>query len=323
MSSADRSPRVSVIIPAHNALQYLPKALESVWLQALAELEVIVVDDGSDDGSTEWLVAEADNEPRLRPLREEGIGVARARNRAIEQARAPLVAFLDADDWWYPGKLKAQVAFHEAHPELTLSFTDYDHVDPEGGDHGRCYAYWPRFHQRVQIGPNDEYVAISDGAAALLAENVVGTSTVVARRDAILAVEGFDTTLRSASDWELWLRLALNGAIAYGNSATTAYLMRPGSITSKALPRLEAMGEIIDRYEEAVAKIDRSAAALARGRLAAGYGEHFRTEGKALAALAAHLRALRLAPSTRIAKAAAADALAVVGIRLGEWGRVR
>ena len=95
-----------------------------------AMVETIVVDDGSGDGTHEWLASQ--NMPNLRIITQNGIGPARARNLAIEAARGKLIAFLDADDFWWPGKLRAQIAAHEARPDAALSFSDYLHLDPDG-----------------------------------------------------------------------------------------------------------------------------------------------------------------------------------------------
>ena len=108
-------PLVSVIVPVHNGADFLAEALESAFAQDYAPLEVLVVDDGSEDGSREV----ARNYP-VRYLRQEHSGVAVARNTGLQAARAELIAFLDADDTWCAGKLRAQVDHLLAHPDIDL-----------------------------------------------------------------------------------------------------------------------------------------------------------------------------------------------------------
>jgi len=94
-----------------------------------------------------------------------------ARNLAISLARASFIAFLDVDDLWWPHKLSRQLDFHEAHPEISFSFTDYLHVDPRGEVRGTCFDYWrPRFIDRR----NFNFSTIPDAELELLAINAVG-----------------------------------------------------------------------------------------------------------------------------------------------------
>lgn len=200
---ADLPPEVSVVIPTRDCLAYLPAALSSIEAQGLRSFEVLVIDDGSLDGTAEWLGARASAVPWLRVIAAAGEGPSAARNRGIAAAHAPLIAFLDADDVWLPGKLDAQLAFHRGRPEVLLSFTDYLHVDPSGAECGTCFEYWPSFRAVILDGRAVRgYRPLERAPQRILAENVVGTSTVVARRDALQNASGFDASLRSAADWD-------------------------------------------------------------------------------------------------------------------------
>jgi glycosyltransferase involved in cell wall biosynthesis len=304
-----------VVIPSRNCLSYLPAALESVHLQCVGA-EVIVVDDGSTDGTWEWLTTggcQLGTNSHLRPIRLDGTGVQRARNRGIQEARAPLVAFLDADDRWRAGKLAGQLAFHRAHPETLLSFTDYLHVDPEGGHHGSCFSFWTRFARRLrsvsgwrQLGP--------DAAALVLAENVIGTSTVVARRDVLAAVGGFDDSLASASDWDLWLKVTKLGRVACTDDVLVDYrIRRAGSISCDYAARIRSMEMIVARHGPALAADHPWSIRAAMAHLAAARAEGSRAEGRLRAALVDRLAALALAPSRRTVREAAAE---VVGLAM-------
>jgi glycosyltransferase involved in cell wall biosynthesis len=124
------SPTVSVILPIFNAAAYLPEALHSVCAQTFTAWELIAVDDGSTDGSAAVLRGWPD--PRLRWTRQPHQGAAAARNAGLLRARAPYVAFLDADDVWLPDKLAAQVAALAADPALALVFGHYQNFGAGG-----------------------------------------------------------------------------------------------------------------------------------------------------------------------------------------------
>jgi hypothetical protein len=217
----------------------------------------------------------------------------------------PGFAFLDADDLWYPEKLQAQRRYHEAHPDVCMSFTNYRHVDPDGRDLGDCFSYWPAFGRLA--GSPGGFRRLEEALPALFAENVVGTSTVVARRDALQNANGFDEALHSAEDWNLWLRLAAAGPVAFSTRVLGDYLMRPGSETSKSEARLAAVEGILRRHQDAVSSLPLAAVRRALARLLVGRAESHRAAGQPRRALDAHLRAFALAPSLRTLRSALAD----------------
>lgn len=111
---------VSVLIPSYNAGCFLPQALDSVLAQTYTDLEILVVDDGSEDDTAQV----AARYPQVRYIRNEHRGISATRNLALSHARGELIAFLDADDLWLPEKLEKQVAYLAAHPECQLVFTE-------------------------------------------------------------------------------------------------------------------------------------------------------------------------------------------------------
>jgi glycosyltransferase involved in cell wall biosynthesis len=203
---------VSVVIPTRNGLGRLAEALAGVVAQRVP-LEAIVVDTGSTDGTWAWLIEAARTRSWLRPVRLEGAGRAEALNRAAADARAPFLAFLEPEAAWRPGKLKAQLAAHAADPSVVLSFTDEAMVDAEGRERGSRLEHHPAFLRRLGPTPGMRRLG-PDTVATLLEADPIGLSTVLARRDALLAVGGFDAGSGAASTWDLWLRLARAGAIA-------------------------------------------------------------------------------------------------------------
>lgn len=291
------TPVVSVIIPTRNCLHWLPQAIASIG--PFPDAEIIVFDDGSTDGTRDWLVAAAHADRRLVLMQGTGIGPAKARNRAIAAARAPLLAFLDADDQWYPGKLEAQLALHQAWPETSFSFTDYRHVTETGEDRGTCFAFWPRF--RGRYGQRSQPFALGgDAIAQLFAENVVGTSTVMARTDFVRAENGFADDLPSSEDWDLWLRLTRRGQVMCIPQVMADYLMhRPGNATGNLRARALAMRIIGGRHEAAVRKLSHAATRSFRSRILEANAEIARANGCRCRCIRLRLAAFVTAPSRR------------------------
>lgn len=244
--------QVSIVIPNYNCLDYLEGCLASIRAQQLTAYEVIVVDDGSTDGSKEWLLDHQRLHSDIRVVLEKGLGPGGARNVGVQVANGEFIAFLDADDRWNPDKLPAQLAAHKANSGLVLSFTDYQHIEESSGKRLiNCFDYWPQFKKWLSDKPAQGFHTLDEPALQLLAENVVGTSTVMVRRDAYLHVNGFDTSLPSASDWDLWLKLSQCGEVACTREQQMDYLMRAGSVSSNLEKRLQALVTIAERHAPA------------------------------------------------------------------------
>lgn len=187
---------VSVVIPAYNAAPTLARALASVRAQALGDLEIIVVDDGSRDGTAD--VARANGvEPLVLP-RNGGESV--AMNAGVEAARHPLIAFLDADDEWMPGKLARQLPMHDG--DIVFSCTGHIEVDSIG-----------RVIDSAGLAPLP--FAVSEFWRNLLERSIVAKPSVIARRDALLAAGLFDPRQAVAADQDMWLRLAAAGPVEH------------------------------------------------------------------------------------------------------------
>jgi glycosyltransferase involved in cell wall biosynthesis len=174
------APLVSVIIPVYNAERHLASTLESVLAQDYRPIEVLVIDDGSEDGSAE--IARSFPEVRYFHQHNQGPGV--ARNAGLENARGELIAFLDADDLWIPSKLTIQVSYLLDHPETGLVFARQRiHLDP-----GVAKPSWLK----------DELLA-SDSVG-------YGVGTLVARKTVFDQVGGFDPEFVLAEDADWFLR---------------------------------------------------------------------------------------------------------------------
>jgi glycosyltransferase involved in cell wall biosynthesis len=198
---ANGAPRVSVVIPAFNAAWSIERTLASVLGQSVADFELIVVDDGSTDTTGEVVHQAGKGDPRVRVVRQENRGLAGARNRGIEEARAPLVAPLDADDVWEPDYLAATIGALDQHLEAPFAFTYHYRMD----EHDRRLPT-PIY----QTPPRHDFLG-------LLSVNSVGCgSAAVFRRAEVLAAGGYDETLarragQGAEDLKLILALAAKG----------------------------------------------------------------------------------------------------------------
>jgi glycosyltransferase involved in cell wall biosynthesis len=199
------TPELSVVIPTRNRWPLLERALHSALGQRDVTLEVLVVDDGSTDGSAEQ--AEAVTDPRVAVLRLAHGGVAGARNAGVERAQAKWVALLDDDDLWAPDKCRRQLDAL-AERSADVAYTSQVVTDES-----------LRF-KRIMQAPNPDRVL-----ETLLGSNTIGTpSSVIVRRDALLAVGGFDVELSVLADWDAWLRLCTDGRVAACSETLVAYV---------------------------------------------------------------------------------------------------
>jgi glycosyltransferase involved in cell wall biosynthesis len=213
-------PVVSVIIPAYNTAAYLGATLASVFAQTLTDYEVLVINDGSDDTPALEAVLAPYGE-RIRYLRQANGGASKARNAGLRLARGRYVAFLDSDDLWLPDFLRAQTARLAADPQTAVS-----------------YANAWLFGETPHAGRDYMSLLPSRGAVTLrsLIEQECNVLGVVARRDALAEVGGFDETLSTAEDFDLWLRLLAHGwRIVYDRQPRWRYRKRRGSLTGDPL----------------------------------------------------------------------------------------
>lgn len=208
-------PRLSVVIPAYNVEAFVAEAVGSGLAQTLADLEVVVVDDGSTD-RTAAVVAALDD-PRLRLVRKPNGGLSSARNAGIRAAKAPFVGLLDADDRWLPDKAARHLELMAADPTIAVTFSDSAYIDDRGRRTGQLLA-------TRQTEP---------GLLDLVRYNHLGNgSTAVVRRTAFETVGLFDEGLRSAEDQDLWVRiLHRGGRIVRISEVLTEYRIRDGSLS--------------------------------------------------------------------------------------------
>lgn len=217
------APAVSVVVPAYNAAACIGRALDSVLAQSWADHELLVVDDGSSDGTAAMLAVYGD---RVHVLTQANAGPAAARNLGLRQARGRYIAFLDADDWWLPAKLSRQVELLEQRPEIGFCSTATRVVTQDGAP----AADWPC---SCDGAPLLETLFVRSAAVS------GSTSGVLARRELLLEAGGFDASLRGFEDPDLWIRLAARAGYACIDEALTVVVRTAGSVSSH-LPRMRA-----------------------------------------------------------------------------------
>jgi Glycosyl transferase family 2 len=269
-------PDVSVVIPTHNRRRLLGQTLRSVLAQRGVDFEVVVVDDGSTDGTAEAVAALGDRRVRLW-RHQHPRGVATARNAGAAAARGPWVAFLDDDDLWAPDKLAGQLAV--AGNEAGWVYAGAVEVD----DAGRLLGGTPP-------PPPDTLLA------GLTRRNPMpaGSSNVMVRAALLQDAGGFDPTLRHLADWDLWLRLARRDRPACVPAPLVAYRIHPGQATMDTAGMVAEARVLQSRHGADPAAIHRWAA---WSQLRAG---------RRRAAVAAYAAAVRTGDLASVARSAVA-----------------
>ena len=225
------APRVSVIIPTHNRRVFVVQAIESALAQTYRNFEVIVVDDGSDDGTHEAIKAYQDK-IRYVYLEDNG-GAARARNIGMMHSRGQYVAFLDADDLMLPRHLAELTAMVNADPEIGLVAGSWQYMDEKG----RRLPY--------EVSPVQPRFDVK----SWLYSCPVVICGVLVSRDWVRAIGGFDETLERAEEWDLWLRLAHAGCpMAWVPIEVCAIRLHREQASRDAVKNKRAIFAFLDRY---------------------------------------------------------------------------
>ncbi len=279
-------PRVSVVIPAYNAASTIGQTLDSVFSQTFRDFEVVVVDDGSTDQTRDVVAGYGDRIRVLTKVNE--AKPAATRNIGVRAARGELVAFLDADDWWREDKLERQVAVFDGRPDVGLVYTADATVDSAG----KVLS--------VNPCPAEARGRIYE---LLTVRNAMVGSSVMARREAIARAGGFDESLTSIENWDLWIRISRDWAIEYIDEPLTLYRVHEGNRSSNVELRRQNVFRVLAKYHD-----PRDLSPSARRRRADAYFHvYFNVLGKAYfsqhemgAARRVLLRALWLRPDPHV-----------------------
>ena len=249
--------RLSVVIPAYNAATTVRSAVRSTLNQTMPVLEVIVVNDGSTDGTGD--VVAAIDDPRVRLVSQANGGPAAARNAGIAAARGEWVAFLDSDDLWLPRYVEAATAALTAAPNPGFAYTDAYVFDTNRGQVKRGSA-----SDALDPPPPDR----ASFLAALLRRNFVFTSAAVPAA-VLAAVGGYDESLALSEEYDLWLRILVAGFDAVWLGGPLAiYRMHPGQSSHQILAMKRTAARVYHGLREADMPSDDARAALRERRAA-------------------------------------------------------
>jgi glycosyltransferase involved in cell wall biosynthesis len=207
------SPTVSIVVPTYNREALLPRALDSIVAQTFNDWEIVLVDDGSTDGTEEVAARYADHlKGRLVYIPQMNRGSSSARNRGIDASRGQYIAFLDSDDEFLPHKLERQLALFDARPDLGLVYSDYAYVDLDGVYHASAFDTKFRLAQQVPsvaIGPG-LHVCAGDLFDVLLRGYFIATIVGMVPRKVLGETIRFAADQAYAEEWLFYLQVARN-----------------------------------------------------------------------------------------------------------------
>jgi glycosyltransferase involved in cell wall biosynthesis len=219
-------PLISIIMPAFNAEHYICESIESVLGQSYPNIELIVINDGSTDNTVDKISRLMGS---IIYVKTENKGVSAARNLGIQHAKGEWLAFLDADDIWFPNKLQLQ----------------FDQLNGCNWSYTDSYYLGEKFNHETKRSELSPLLA-GNIFNHLLTENIITTSSVLVKKSLIQNVGGFDETLEALEDWKLWLDIAKENPISYINEPLLKYRVYPGSTSRKARKMLPLHKMIID-----------------------------------------------------------------------------
>lgn len=253
-------PRISVVIAAYNAAATLGETLRSLEAQSLRPMEIVVVDDGSTDGT--WELLEACGSP-IRAFRQANSGIGAARNRGMREAQGDFIALLDADDVCDPARLQLQFEYLSAHPDVLLCSTDFSSFDASGllerssigSYYSRCSPRHGGVRARYQEQqslvlpveacglPAGETVECHSGQVfdQMMLGNFIHPGTSMFRREALDAAGNFDPAIRIACEWEWLVRVTRAGRVGYIDLPLLGYRRSPGQISSSPGMNLDSL----------------------------------------------------------------------------------
>jgi glycosyltransferase involved in cell wall biosynthesis len=288
--------RVSVVVPAYNAEQYIRECLDSILAQEVPALEVIVVDDGSTDGTRKRV---AEFGARVRYVWQPNSGECSApRNHGARIARHEFLPFFDADDVMCPGKLAAQLEVLERQPAVELVVSDYVNFDHSGDSAASHFATCPALLAAARFAGDGNDAVLEPIASnhLLVRENFCIASSPLFRRAAFLQVGGFDETLRASEDFDLVYRIARRAPIAVLSSVDFRRRLHGDNMSNQTLRIVD--NKIRSRQELLISETDPALMQALRASIAEFEIARCRalTDLSQPGSLPAYVRAARLAP---------------------------
>lgn len=229
------TPGVSVIVPAYNAAAFIAQALESLIAQSVPNWEAIVIDDGSADDTISVASNFAERDSRIRVLSQSHQGVSAARNMGIREAQFDWLLFLDADDWVLPEFLERMTKLAADDPDLDAAYCGYARAYPDGSQ--LAAGYLPASREMFPI---------------LARYCAYPIHTCIVRRSRVQSLGGFDASLVTCEDWDLWQRIARSGArYSSLHEVLACYRIRPTSASMGSLQMLKDGLRVMQRGHSA------------------------------------------------------------------------
>lgn len=227
--------KVTVIIPTYNREGTIAESVQSVLDQTYSNLEVLIVDDGSTDGTESVIKEFTDGRITYVRLDKNG-GVANARNVGVNLAKTDWIAYQDSDDVWHKDKLEKQMAYAKEYPEYALIYSKYKLIYQNGVE-----SIMPGAPLEVMEG---------DMFKALLERNVIGAPTVLVKREAFIDAGGFDTEFKALEDWDFVIRFARRYRIGYIDEILMDARMLSGGVSSGIANYYEARCRMLRLYKD-------------------------------------------------------------------------
>jgi len=284
-------PTVSVIIPTYNRANTLQRAIDSVRAQSFEDWELVIVDDGSTDGTPDLLSEYADRlGERLTILRQSNRGCSAARNRGIDYARGRFVAFLDSDDEFMPTKLGRQMQLFAGCPNLDFVYSDYSFVDLQGVRSPSAFsAKFPIAREFKAYPVGDRLNAAGpDLFCMLLRGYFIATIVGMVRRESLGRIR-FDERISYSEEWLFFLQLARTGQGGFVDEPLSMHHFTEGSLTrSSKVRNLVRQCELFHAMAKLFPDLEDGEAATIAYHLAKSHAQlarHFQTSGHPAKAL--------------------------------------
>ena len=209
---------ISVVIPLYNKEKSIASTLRTVLNQTFSDYEIVIVNDGSTDGSVEEIEKVQDD--RIRLVHQPNAGVSAARNRGIEEAKGDLIAFLDADDEWKPEYLATQYHLFQKYPECSVFACNYEFRDVSG-------KVTPTLIHKLPFVGEDGILS-NYFEVASCSHPPLWTSAVMVKKQVMQAIGGFPVGVTSGEDLLTWARLSINDHIAFCKRSLAIYNLGEG-----------------------------------------------------------------------------------------------
>ncbi len=228
--------KVSVVIPTYNREKTIVRSIQSVLDQTYTNLELLVIDDGSTDGTADIVKSIKDDRIKY-ILLNENKGPANARNLGVQMAEGAWIAFQDSDDCWHDDKLEIQMNYAKEHPEYSMIYCIYNAIVYDGEQFQVPPKPWPEVMEGYMMN-------------SLLEGNGIGAPTMLIKKTAFVEAGGFDTSYNCFEDWEFVLRFSKRFQIGFVKKALIDCYISNSGVSSNVEAHYDARCRILGQYKE-------------------------------------------------------------------------